>query len=245
MERPPRRRRVDRPAARVRAQGCWPGSPTPTAALPRPWKLLAGGHLADALPLGLVCEAVWRTADTEALKAQGRIEQYLGGAQLDAATIDAYAEAARHVVTELLGTEPASDDHRTGKQTLDRAEDLLVQFERLRRPAQPAAGTGFDHRAEEVAKALQAALAEPTPKRMNAVAARSPASTTTTSRGPAAPRRAGPHGGASRRLAATPADRPQSVADAVDRQVREWGWVDPRSLTRGSATRPTPGCNGH
>lgn len=191
-------------------------------------KLLAGGHLADALPLGLVCEAVWRTADTEALKAQGRIEQYLGGAQLDAATIDAYAEAARHVVTELLGTEPASDDHRTGKQTLDRAEDLLVQFgatsagrhSRLLR-------TGFDHRAEEVAKALQAALAEPTPKRMNAVAA-AIASLDDHHLAGAQPHRVERARMAARLVGwlATPADRPQSVADAVDRQVREWGWVD-------------------
>ena len=100
-------------------------------------------------------------------RAQGRIEQYLGGAQLDAATIDAYAEAARHVVTELLGTEPAQrrPPYRASRRSTGRRTCWSSSARLRRRRHSRLLRTGFDHRAEEVAKALRAALAEPTPKR--------------------------------------------------------------------------------
>jgi hypothetical protein len=186
------------------------------------------GHLADALPLGLVCAAVWLADDPEALRAQGRIEQYFGPARLDAATIQAYADAATGVVTDLLRPDADLDDSRAGRAVLDRAEALLVQFGAIE-PARQSRllRTGFDHRAEAVAAALQAALADPTPERTSAAEAVLDEFT----RHHLA--QGQPHRVERARMAlrllrwlATPAREPESVADGIDRQAVEWGWVD-------------------
>jgi hypothetical protein len=57
--------------------------------------LLAADRTADALPLGLVCAALWSAGDEpDTLRAQGRVEQYFGDPHLDAPAIRAFGAAA-------------------------------------------------------------------------------------------------------------------------------------------------------
>ena len=63
--------------------------------------LIAAGHGADALPLGLVCDALWSTDSAEAVRAQGRVDQYFGNLN-DDATVRGFADAAVQVVSALL-----------------------------------------------------------------------------------------------------------------------------------------------
>jgi hypothetical protein len=190
--------------------------------------LLGAGRAADALPLGLVCAAVWSAEDPDALRAQGRIEQYAGNGQLDADSVRGYAAAATAVVESLLQAGDGTPDRRTAVAVLDRAEELLVQFgatSAVRRSTTLRAG--YEHRADRVAATLLAALADPAPSRLGAA-------------GAAVDELAAHHlatGQAHRverarmalrlvRWLGTPGDGPTSVADAVARQVNEWGWVD-------------------
>lgn len=190
--------------------------------------LLEAGHLDDALPLGLVCAAIWSANDPEALRAQGRIEQYFGTMRLESGMIRAYAEVATDIVADLLRNDTTSTDYRTGSAVLDRAEELLLQFA----AADVARDslllrTGFHHRADVVATALQDTLAQPTPERIGATEA----ALNELARHHLAQRQ--PHRVERPRMAlrlirwlATPHTAPESVADGVERHVREWGWVD-------------------
>lgn len=185
--------------------------------------LLEAGHLADALPLGPVCAAVWSADDPEALRTQGRIEQYFGTGALDAALVRAYAEAATSVVEHLRQA-----DRATWAAGLDRADELVVQFGAASAARHSAIlRTGFEDRAGAVALALQAALGDPAPSRLGALAA-------------AVDNLAAHHLAAERahrverarmalrlvRWLGTPAAGPANLADGVARQVNEWGWVD-------------------
>jgi hypothetical protein len=125
--------------------------------------LSAADHLADALPLGLVCAALWDTSDAADARAQGRIEQYAGGVHLDATTVQEYGTVVTDTVVELLH----AGDRRAGlrggavsaQSILDRAEDLLTMFS-----ARPSARrsmtlpTGFDNCLDAAAAALRQAL---------------------------------------------------------------------------------------
>src|SRR5690606_13897203 len=126
--------------------------------------LLEAGHLADALPLGPVCAAIWSADDPDALRAQGRIEQYFGPSRPDPGAIRAYAALATDSVTDLLRSAPTSADYQAGMAVLDRAEELLLQFGAV----EAARGslllrTGFHHRADLAAAAIQDALSGRTP----------------------------------------------------------------------------------
>src|SRR5690606_42080437 len=101
----------------------------PRASTLTPSTTLFRSHLADALPLGLICAAVWSTGNPDALRAQGRIEQYFGGGRLAPATVRAYAEAVTDVVADSLRADSGTEDRRTGAAVLDRAEELLGQFD--------------------------------------------------------------------------------------------------------------------
>ncbi len=90
--------------------------------------LVDAGHGADALPLGLVCDALWSSDDPDARRAQGRIDQYFGHLDDDLA-IRAFADAA----VQVRGHACCADRERPVRQqahaVLDRAEELLVQFD--------------------------------------------------------------------------------------------------------------------
>ncbi|WP_422771841.1 BREX-2 system phosphatase PglZ [Plantactinospora sp. WMMC1484] len=72
------------------------------------------GHVTDTLPLGLVCGALWAADDPESLRAQGRVEQYLGGIHLDRDVVAAFAAAAHETMLGLLSDGAALTGH-TGR----------------------------------------------------------------------------------------------------------------------------------
>lgn len=204
--------------------------------------LREAGHLADALPLGLICAAVWSSDNPDALRAQGRIEQYFGGGRLAPATVRAYAEAVTDVVADSLRADSGTEDRRTGAAVLDRAEELLGQFD-----ASAAARhstmlrIGFEHRADQVAAALRAALADPSRTPAAAAALDELARHHLAAGQPHRVERArmalrlvrwlatgeGTAGSAEDPVAdPAAAGAPVSVADGVTRQITQWGWVD-------------------
>lgn len=196
------------------------------------------GHLTDALPLGLVCEALWVADDPDSLRAQGRVDQYLGGIHLDSETIESFAAVANQTMTGLLTSEVAHG-------VLDRAEELLLGF-----AATGAARhsdllrSSFDHRLGECAEALANAGA----KLQLGVGAKPQVRVGRDNGGAdplAAARRAVahlaghklaahyPHRVERARMAlrlarwlADPVEPPLTVAEGITRQVEQWSWVD-------------------
>ncbi|SCG34906.1 BREX-2 system phosphatase PglZ [Micromonospora humi] len=185
--------------------------------------LVGVGRGADALPLGLVCDALWTVDTPEALRARGRIEQYFGGLD-DDATVRGFADAAVGVVDGML-TDRDPAVRRQGQAVLDRAEQLLIQFN-----AVGSAGhsqilrAGLSRCIGDVAAALLSALGSAGVPDLAAVVDRL-----------ATHRLAGEGTDRVRRVRmaqrlvrwlGVPVEPPVSVADGVHRQVAEWGWVD-------------------
>jgi hypothetical protein len=185
--------------------------------------LVTAGHGDDALPLGLVCDAVWRAGDNEAMRARGRIDQYFGKLD-DDAIVTGYADAVVQVVRGMLSA-PESEERRHGHAVLDRAEELLLQFGAVASAGDsPILRTGFTRRIGTAAKALLASLHKPDDPALDTAVSSL----------------------AEHELAAAEAERvrriqmaqrlvrwlsgdippPASVADGVDRQIADWGWVD-------------------
>lgn len=191
-------------------------------------RLYEAGHIADALPLGLVCAAVWSVAEPEALRAQGRIEQYFGNGEVEPATVCAFAETATRVVEQLLRAAPGDTDHRTGTLVLDRAEELLLQFGAMETARHSTTlRTGFAHRADAVATAITTVLADPAPQRIEAATA------TVAELADHILARWQPHrverAEMALRLAgwlATGTEPPGTVADGISGQITGGGWVD-------------------
>jgi len=185
--------------------------------------LVDAGHGTDALPLGLVCEAIWSADAPDAIRARGRVDQYFGNLD-DDPTIVAFAKAAEQVVRTMLRA-PDVGDRRQGYAILDRAEELLVQF-----GAVDCAGhsgilrTGFAARVRDAAEALVVALDDPADRALDTAVdnlARhelAEAERVRVERVRMAQRLV--------RWLHTEVSPPASVADGVDRQVAEWGWVD-------------------
>lgn len=186
--------------------------------------LQTAGHVRDALPLGLVCAALWNADEPDA-RAQGRIEQYAGGAGLDAASVRAFGAAATETTRELLRT-----DWPVGRAVLDRAEDLLTMF--AARDAARHSTTlpvGFESCLDAAATALLAALdrmTDPGP----AIATAEAAAGSLAAHALARPYR---HRVERVEMAvrllrwlATTDVAVASVAQAVDRQTTDWSWVD-------------------
>ncbi|MDG4791857.1 BREX-2 system phosphatase PglZ [Micromonospora sp. WMMD1102] len=211
------------------------------------------GHVTDTLPLGLVCGALWAADDPDSLRAQGRVEQYLGGIQLDRDGVAAFAAAAHETMLGLLtdaagrdGLDPrqlghggpdarqlgpgALDPRQLGHTVLDRAEELLLGF-----AATGAARhsdilrSSFTHRLGEVAEALGRTVT-----RRQVLPDALPAAATAVAR-LAAHRLAAhyPHrverAEMALRLArwlTEPAAPPAGVAEGIGRQIEQWSWVD-------------------
>lgn len=193
--------------------------------------LIDAGHGADALPLGLVCDALWTTEAADALRARGRVDSYFGDLNPDDQTIRSFAEATVQVVSEML-TARDTDSRRQRRAVLNRAEDLLVQFS-----AAGCAGhskilrAGFTERLGTAADALLAAVNQPS--------AGAIARLTTAVEALATHQLADDESERVRRVRmayrlvrwlAADVTPPASVADGINRQISEWGWVD-RALT--------------
>ncbi|MEV4770581.1 BREX-2 system phosphatase PglZ [Micromonospora humida] len=185
--------------------------------------LVAVGHGVDALPLGLVCDAVWTTDAADAARVQGRIDQYFGHLD-DDATVRGFADAVVEVVVGMVtAREPATN--RQGHAVLHRAEELLVQFGAVGSAGQSGIlRTGFLHRVDQVAWALRAGLTDPAhpalPAAVENVASHLLAESETI--------RIRRIRMAQRLIRWLGGDvtAPASVADGIQRQIAEWGWVD-------------------
>ncbi|MEU8211599.1 BREX-2 system phosphatase PglZ [Micromonospora sp. NPDC049044] len=185
--------------------------------------LVDAGHGAEALPLGLVCDALWSADGAAAVRAQGRIDQYFGNLN-DDATVRGFAAAAVQVVTALLDA-PAAAVRRDGHAILDRAEQLLIQFSAADSAGHsPILRTGFTHRLGAAAEALLAGLRNPTDPALD-LAVEHLAGHRLAEAEAERVRRARMAQRLVRWLGTTVVP-PQSVADGVDRHIAEWGWVD-------------------
>ncbi len=190
--------------------------------------LVAAGHAADALPLGLVCQAVWAGAGEAVLRARGRIEHWFA-TPIDDATIAAFASAACDVAIDLLDRPLTADASQLANQALARAEELLTQF-----GAREAAShgdlllAGVEARLGVLASTIRDLLANP--RRGGGLAAAEDAlghlaAHPLARRDTARMERARM---AARLLRWLQVDcpPPASVADGIDRQISQWGWVD-------------------
>jgi PglZ domain len=195
--------------------------------------LLSAGRASDAFPLGLVCDAVWSADGPDALRGQGRIEQYLGAAHLDAAAMRSYAQATTRTLAGLLSAAntreaEAVSARQCANRVLDRAEELLLGFAmaELGRFSNTLR-SGFEHRLGTVATSLRTALDKPGEGSLAAAAA-------------AVDRLAAHHLAVDYRhrvtrtrmalrlirWLASAIGAPASVAGAIDEQIAQWGWVD-------------------
>lgn len=207
--------------------------------------LLTVERLADALPLGLVCAALWSPrAGTapETLRAQGRIEQYFGNPPLPTAVLESFGTAAERAMGDLVRAAVRQDDRlpyarQISHTVLDRAEELLLMFS-AREPARVSRTlrVGFEDRLGVTARALRDTVAavdraERDPGQVTV--ALDAADTAVTDLGrhrlaglyPHRVERARMAVRLVRWLAGEPA-LPTGVGHGVDRQVTEWGWVD-------------------
>ncbi|MGW0058602.1 BREX-2 system phosphatase PglZ [Streptosporangium sandarakinum] len=138
------------------------------------FRLVDGDRAGDALPLGLLCGALWHPdAQSVAQRAQGGVLAYIsalgtpasraGGSRppIGDASVRGFAAAAEDVVARLLRAEGSTDERRLADTVLDRAEDLLVQFDaRQASRHSDLLRSGFEDRIEGVAEALSTALEE-------------------------------------------------------------------------------------
>jgi hypothetical protein len=185
--------------------------------------LVDAGHGDDALPLGLVCHAVWQARGNEAIRARGRIDQYFG--KLDDDTIvTGFADAVVQVVRGMLSA-AGSEVRRDGHAVLDRAEELLLQFGAVSSAAaSPILRTGFTRRISTAATALLATLDKPGDPALDAAVSSladhdlATAEVERVRRIQMAQRLV--------RWLGEAVQTPVSVADGVDRQIADWGWVD-------------------
>lgn len=95
------------------------------------------GHGVDAVPLGLLVGTLWQTtgngagtgagseAGTELVRAQTRLEPYLGGLRLTQTQAHAYGRAAEAWIDRALDAGETTDAHRM----LDRAEAVAADLE--------------------------------------------------------------------------------------------------------------------
>ncbi|MFG2008733.1 BREX-2 system phosphatase PglZ [Micromonospora sp. NPDC048868] len=185
--------------------------------------LTAAGRGQEALPLGLVCDALWSTDSADAVRAQGRVDQYFGSLN-DDATVRGFAEATVQVVAGLLAAAEA-DVRRQGHAVLDRAEELLVQFNAAGSTGHSSIlRTGFNQRIGVAARALLAGLHDATDTALERAVEHlaehrlAAAETVRITRIRMAQRLV--------RWLRTDVAPPESVADGVDRQIAEWGWAD-------------------
>lgn len=208
------------------------------------FQLVDGGHAADALALGLVCGALWHpAAEGVAQRAQGGALAYISAMSADTsarggphpsvedASIRAFAATAERFVAWLLRDGGDAGEARLAHATLERAEDLVVQFgARAAARHSDLLGSGFEDRLDDVASALSAALEERSAPSL-AVLADTVAGLRTHVLARAESHRVRRAEMAQRLLQwlvrpHVTAERVSGVGPAVQAQIDEWGWVD-------------------
>lgn len=127
-------------------------------------RLNGADHVADAMPLGLLCAALWADGTAVDGRVQGRIEQYAGGAELDPAAMRAYGAVASDTFVDLLNAVERQAPDAAGptpQSILDRSEDLLTMFSARAAAARSTVlPSGFEARLDAAGRALHAALAK-------------------------------------------------------------------------------------
>ncbi|MEU3165203.1 BREX-2 system phosphatase PglZ [Streptosporangium sp. NPDC006930] len=208
------------------------------------FQLVDGGHAADALALGLVCGALWNpSAEGVAQRAQGGALAYISAVSADTsarggphpsvedASIRAFAATAERFVAWLLRDGGDAGEARLAHATLERAEDLVVQFgARAAARHSDLLGSGFEDRLDDVASALSAALEKRSAPSL-AVLADTVAGLRTHVLARAESHRVRRAEMAQRLLQwlvrpHVTAERVSGVGPAVQAQIDEWGWVD-------------------
>lgn len=191
--------------------------------------LVDSGHHSDALPLALVCGAVWHPqAGPEAARSQGGIDTYLktAGANVGDATIRAFAEAGEQLVRWLLRSD--SIEHQAlAHDVLNQAESFLDRF-----GASAIAGhslllkSGLRVRVTAVGAALSAALANSgaIPSVREAISALDQHHLS--AEHPERKRRAEMAQRLLQWLATDPATEVTGFAAGLDAHIDHWGWVD-------------------
>jgi hypothetical protein len=123
--------------------------------------LLNAGHLTDALPLGLVCAALW-APDSDHARAQGRVEQYFGSAHRNDGDVRSFGNIATDVVVDLLQRAGQAPERQQAETILDRAEQLLLGFDVVAAgQSSPVLRSGFEHRLSVAGRALRHAAEQP------------------------------------------------------------------------------------
>ncbi|MFI6450032.1 BREX-2 system phosphatase PglZ [Streptosporangium amethystogenes] len=208
------------------------------------FQLVDGGHAADALALGLVCGALWNpAAEGVAQRAQGGALAYITAMSADTsarngphpsvedASIRAFATTAERFAAWLLRDGGDAGEARLAHATLERAEDLVVQFgARAAARHSDLLRSGFEDRIDDVASALSAALEERSAQSL-AVLADAVAGLRTHVLARAESHRVRRAEMAQRLLQwlvrpHVTAELIGGVGPAVQAQIDEWGWVD-------------------
>ena len=219
------------PAAVRAGVSGWLGT---VAGVPGRWAMACvdSGHGTDAIPLGLLAGLLWDDAvplSTVVTAARVRLEPMLGGAQPAAPAARAWAEAAQAWVERAVDV-----DRQLADRVLARTEELAraVQAEGLLHHSNllPSA---LGERIRRLADAVRIAVSRPTPATirdaehaLRTLRAHRLAGTGPGSRGHSRVETAEMAVRLLRWLAIPDAPPPVTLAGALDRQVREDGWVD-------------------
>jgi hypothetical protein len=187
------------------------------------------GHGVDAVPLGLLAGVLWpgptgTAAATAVAVSRARLEAWFGGVKVDEVQARAFAAAAEAWVDRVIG-----DAGAEANRMLARAEAIAADVEATGLLGGSALlPTGFVHRLREVASAVRVAVSS----------SGEPAASGITAAQDALARLSAHRGGDLDRLKtmqmavrllrwlATTDTEPETLYDALHRQVRDDGWAD-------------------
>ncbi len=124
--------------------------------------LLDRGRADRALPLGLVCAALWADEQPDTVRRRGRVDQYLDAPGLDDDVLRAFGQHSVTTVRDILrevGGPDASAARELCRTILDEADDLLVSFGATTAASRSGIlRSGFAHRRDVAAEAMRTAI---------------------------------------------------------------------------------------
>ncbi|GHF24526.1 hypothetical protein GCM10010218_01330 [Streptomyces mashuensis] len=189
--------------------------------------LVDAGHGTDAAAYAVVCAALWghAEADHDLYRARGRAERWLGeqppaqGDELDA-LLASFGHSGEAYVRGLVDR----GEHRLADPVLSRAAQLVVQFgAQAAAAASPLLPAGLEARFTAAGHALAHGAGEVVTDAVTALADHALAADSATQ---ARIERVRMAARLCQWLATGPGTDIASVADGIDRQIRELGWVD-------------------